>query len=105
MAVCHVANTTIRDPWRNLAEIHAAPEWLWAALVARRVEGGWTVAVTREWVAAQQAGLQRARGAGSSIAPVNIANVVNFVLAPGLRARCVTPAGVGGALVAPSPGV
>ncbi len=84
MAVCHVANTTIRDSWRNLAEIHAAPEWLWAALVGRMVEGGWTVAVTRERVAAQQAGLQRARGAGSSIAPVNIANVVNFVLAPGL---------------------
>ena len=34
MAVAHVCNTDIRDNWRNLAEIHAAPNWLWKALVA-----------------------------------------------------------------------
>jgi len=42
----------IRDQWRQMAEIHAAPEWLWSALVARMVDGAWTVAVTREHVAA-----------------------------------------------------
>ena len=34
--VLHVSNVShevIRDSWRNLAEIHAAPEWLWSALV------------------------------------------------------------------------
>jgi ParB/RepB/Spo0J family partition protein len=37
--------------WRNLAEIHAAPEWLWAALVERMLALGWTVVTTREKVA------------------------------------------------------
>ena len=34
--VLHVSNVShevIRDSWRNLAEIHAAPQWLWSALV------------------------------------------------------------------------
>ena len=38
MAVAHVCNTDIRDNWRNLAEIHAAPNWLWKALVAEMLE-------------------------------------------------------------------
>jgi hypothetical protein len=32
--VLHVSNVNIadiRDQWRNLAEIHAAPSWLWPA--------------------------------------------------------------------------
>ena len=33
LAVCHVAHTEVSECWRNLAEIHAAPEWLWSALV------------------------------------------------------------------------
>lgn len=35
---------------RNLAEIHAAPKWLWSALVARMVADGWTVETTRKQV-------------------------------------------------------
>ena len=34
-SVVHVDHNTARENWRNLAEIHAAPEWLWAALVGR----------------------------------------------------------------------
>ena len=52
-AACpHVGTSAAKEGWRNLAEIHAAPEWLWPALVARMVEGAWTVATTREHVAA-----------------------------------------------------
>jgi hypothetical protein len=35
---------------KALAEIHAAPEWLWPALVERLVVDGWTVEVTRKQV-------------------------------------------------------
>ena len=42
----HVRLGDLRDSWRNLAEIHAAPEWLWAGLVTAMIEGGWTVATT-----------------------------------------------------------
>lgn len=52
LAVTHVRHDQIRDSWRNLAEIHAAPRWLWSALVAQMIEASWTVAVTRERVAA-----------------------------------------------------
>ena len=45
--VLHVQNADLRDSWRNLAEIHAAPEWLWSGLVKAMVDGGWTVATTR----------------------------------------------------------
>ena len=31
-------NADIRENWRNLAEIHAAPNWLWKALVAEMLE-------------------------------------------------------------------
>jgi hypothetical protein len=31
------------DKTRHLSEIHAAPRWLWPALVAGLVEDGWTV--------------------------------------------------------------
>jgi hypothetical protein len=37
---------------RNLAEIHAAPHWLWVALVKQMIESGWTVQVTRDKVGA-----------------------------------------------------
>ena len=50
--VPHMGHDAARENWRNLAEIHAAPKWLWSALVARMVDGAWTVAVTREHVAA-----------------------------------------------------
>jgi hypothetical protein len=35
-AESHVGFEKVRDCWRNLAEIHAAPEWLWPALVCRQ---------------------------------------------------------------------
>ena len=34
----HVRIDLIRDNWRNLAEIHAAPNWLWKALVAEMLD-------------------------------------------------------------------
>ena len=42
----------VRECWRNLAEIHAAPEWLWSGLVKAMLEGSWTVATTRDKVGA-----------------------------------------------------
>ncbi len=33
--------------WRALSEIHAAPKWLWPALVSRLVAKGWTVEIAR----------------------------------------------------------
>jgi protein gp37 len=51
LANVHVHIGQARDQWRNLAEIHAAPEWLWPAMVARMIEGEWTVATTRQMVA------------------------------------------------------
>ena len=50
LANLHVEISQIRDSWRNLAEIHAAPQWLWPALVAKMIEGEWTVATTRQMV-------------------------------------------------------
>ena len=50
--MCHVAHTEVSECWRNLAEIHAAPEWLWSGLVKAMVDGGWTVATTRDKVGA-----------------------------------------------------
>ena len=48
----HVRTTEwLLDHWRNLAEIHAAPQWLWVALVRRMSADGWTVAETRKRVA------------------------------------------------------
>jgi hypothetical protein len=34
-AESHVGFAGVTDCWRNLAEIHAAPSWLWPALVER----------------------------------------------------------------------
>lgn len=48
------ANTDadLSDKTRHLAEIHAAPSWLWSALVARLIEKEWSVDVTRKAVKA-----------------------------------------------------
>jgi len=47
---------TLLDPDKNrskhLAEVHAAPQWLWTALVKQMIESGWTVQVTRDKVKA-----------------------------------------------------
>lgn len=50
MAVADVGHELVRDLWSQLAEIHAAPHWLWTALVKAMVESGWTVQVTRDKV-------------------------------------------------------
>lgn len=41
-----------QDQWRHLAEIHAAPSWLWPALVSAMLGGGLTVEQTRNAVKA-----------------------------------------------------
>ena len=43
------------DRWRHLAEIHAAPPWLWSALVEAMLpnkddQKGWTVEATQKQV-------------------------------------------------------
>lgn len=48
----HMSAADLRDRWRCLAEIHAAPSWLWPALAAELVARGWTVEATRGKVAA-----------------------------------------------------
>jgi len=50
LANLHVEINQARDSWRNLAEIHAAPEWLWSALVKQMIESSWTVQLTRDKV-------------------------------------------------------
>ena len=42
-AVPDIRHETIKDCWSQLATIHAAPQWLWSALVKQMVESGWTV--------------------------------------------------------------
>lgn len=46
----HVDFGAARDKWRQLAELKQAPDWLWSAMVARMIEGEWTVATTRQMV-------------------------------------------------------
>lgn len=48
LSVTHVRHADIRDRWRCLAEIHAAPSWLWRALVDELVAAEWTVERTRK---------------------------------------------------------
>ena len=38
LSVTHVGHEDARDNWRNLAEIHAAPHWLWSALVKEMLD-------------------------------------------------------------------
>jgi hypothetical protein len=40
--------TDLAHRWRHLAEIHAAPRWLWHALVSAMLDGSWTVEATRK---------------------------------------------------------
>jgi protein gp37/ParB-like chromosome segregation protein Spo0J len=51
LSVCHVTHSKVAEDWRNLAEIHAAPQWLWRALARAMLAEGWTVQKTRERVA------------------------------------------------------
>ena len=51
-AVYHVVNEDHKDAqdnWRNLAEIHAAPNWLWKALVAEMLEQSWYLDTDTAW--------------------------------------------------------
>lgn len=49
LANVHVHIESARDAWRNLAEIHAAPEWLWPALVAQMIELVWPDPAATGW--------------------------------------------------------
>lgn len=49
---CVITPQQAKDSWRNLAEIHAAPQWLWTALVQQMIESSWTVQTTRDKVGA-----------------------------------------------------
>jgi len=51
MADTNVRIGDVSDGWVRLSIIHAAPAWLWSALVAKMLEGQWTVATTRQMVA------------------------------------------------------
>lgn len=51
-AVTDIRHDAIKDRWPRLAELHAAPAWLWPALAAELVARGWTVEATRGKVAA-----------------------------------------------------
>lgn len=51
-AVTDIRHDAIKDRWPHLAELHAAPAWLWPALAAELVARGWTVEATRGKVAA-----------------------------------------------------
>lgn len=51
MAVTDIGHDKARESWSQLAEIHAAPKWLWRAMVETMLNNSWTVAVTREQVA------------------------------------------------------
>ena len=46
-SVCHVAHD-LSDQFRALSEVHAAPRWLWSALVSAMVESKWTLEATRK---------------------------------------------------------
>lgn len=49
----HVGTTAEKkEAWRQIGEIHAAPDWLWTALVQQMIADGWTVVTTREKVSA-----------------------------------------------------
>jgi hypothetical protein len=37
LSVADIGHELVRDSWSQLAEIHAAPQWLWAALVQQMV--------------------------------------------------------------------
>lgn len=54
MRACPHVGTTAekKECWRQIQEIHAAPQWIWSALVKQMIESSWTVAVTRDKVAA-----------------------------------------------------
>ncbi len=46
MADSDIGIDDAQKTWSNLAEIHAAPEWLWPALVSQMVGDSWTSAET-----------------------------------------------------------
>lgn len=43
----HMPTEQLQKQWRALSELHAAPRWLWRALVSRLVSEGWTVETAR----------------------------------------------------------
>ena len=53
-SVTDIRHEDAEDNWSSLTQIHAAPQWLWPALVAKMLEGQWTVATTRQMVGNQR---------------------------------------------------
>lgn len=51
VAGCAHVGTDLSEHFRALTEIHAAPRWLWSALVSKMVADGLTVETTRKLVA------------------------------------------------------
>lgn len=51
-SVADIRHDGLRDSWSQLSVIHAAPNWLWTALVKAMVANNWTVQVTRDKVGA-----------------------------------------------------
>jgi protein gp37/ParB-like chromosome segregation protein Spo0J len=47
---CPDIGTEAMGYWSHLAEIHAAPKWLWSALVSALIEKDWSVETTRKAV-------------------------------------------------------
>jgi ParB-like chromosome segregation protein Spo0J len=56
--VPHMGNE-LSGYYKALVEIHAAPRWLWSALVSRMVEDGLTVEATRKLVAGVKGASER----------------------------------------------
>lgn len=51
LTVTDIRNEDAQANWSQLSQIHAAPKWLWRAMVGAMLQNSWTVAVTREQVA------------------------------------------------------
>ena len=64
-ACSDIGTAALKDRWNQLAEIHAAPSWLWPALATELVARGWTVEATRGKVAALKDAPEPVRGLAS----------------------------------------
>jgi hypothetical protein len=91
----HMDAGDLRSRWRCLAEIHAAPSWLWPALAVELVARGWTVEVTRGKVAALKDAPRPPEWADGAIATAILAGFMKLDVRPHLaRAVAARPARV-----------
>ena len=81
-AEMHMRFTDARDRWRCLAEIHAAPEWLWPALAAvttDRQPGELAVQATdRAWLLGRWWGGRSTGSAPEALAPKTVFNQIDY---------------------------